>query len=371
MIGGFGELFEFFAAIGFEEVELLSAVREGGERDAEEADFALRVAMLAEESEEDGEDVGVELRGFRQSFGAGVGFESGVTDRQCKAARGEAGLAETLAGFLGEVAEHGFHFGDVGSVFAEGVIVGDGFGLGVDEEFVGVAAAGLAVERGAPLTKDFFEFFLRVRSELLDGFDSEGAKSAFGNFADAGNFADRERSEETGFHAGGDPDEAAGLALIGGYLGGEAGGGESAGAGKTGLPRDRAKKSVGGGQRRAVEALGAGEVEIGFIDGDHFDDGRKFREDGGDAIAPFGIFFVMAVEEDGVGAEAAGGAQGHGGMDAEFAGFVTGGGYDTALVGTASNDHGLAAEVGALEELNGDEEGVHVDVEDGGLRRNF
>src|ERR1700740_1928813 len=52
-VGGFGEFLEFFAAVGFEEVELPRAVAEGGERDAEEADFALGVAMLAEEIEED------------------------------------------------------------------------------------------------------------------------------------------------------------------------------------------------------------------------------------------------------------------------------------------------------------------------------
>jgi ribosomal protein L19 len=52
-------------------------------------------------------------------------------------------------------------------------------------------------------------------------------------------------------------------------------------------------------------------------------------------------------------------------MDAELAGFVAGGGDDTALVGPTANDNRLAAEVGALQEFHGDEEGVHVHVEDG------
>ncbi len=120
-----------------------------------------------------------------------------------------------------------------------------------------------------------------------------------------------------------------------------------------------------------MEALGAGEVEIGFVNGDHFDDGREFGEDGGDAIAPFGIFFVVAVEEDGVGAEASCGAQWHGGVDAEFAGFIASGGDNAALVGAAADDHGLAAEVGAREEFDGDKECVHVHVEDGGLEGGF
>ena len=107
---------------------------------------------------------------------------------------GKACFAEALAGFLGEVAEQCFHSGNVGSVFAEGVIVGDGFGLGVDEEFVGVASAGFAIERGAPLAKDFFEFFLGVGGELPDGFDAKGTQGAFGNLADPRNFADGRRS---------------------------------------------------------------------------------------------------------------------------------------------------------------------------------
>src|SRR3981189_3182530 len=79
VVGGFGELFEFFAAVGFQEVELLRAVGGGG-GGAEEADFAFDVAVVPEEIEEDGEDIGVELRGLGKRFGTGVGFEAGVTD---------------------------------------------------------------------------------------------------------------------------------------------------------------------------------------------------------------------------------------------------------------------------------------------------
>jgi len=101
VVGGFGELFKFFAAAGFEEVELLATVRESGEGDAEEADFAFGVAVVTEEIEEDGEDVSVELGGFWESFGAGVGFEAGVTDGEREGAGREAGFAKALAGFLG------------------------------------------------------------------------------------------------------------------------------------------------------------------------------------------------------------------------------------------------------------------------------
>ena len=117
-----------------------------------------------------------------------------------------------------------------------------------------------------------------------------------------------------------------------------------------------------------MKALRAGEIEIGLVNGNHFHDGRKLGEDGGDAIAPFGIFFVMAIKENGMGAQTRGGAQRHRRLDAELARFVAGGGDNTALIGPAAYDHGFAAKFGALEEFHGDEEGVHVHVEDGGVQ---
>jgi hypothetical protein len=55
-------------------------------------------------------------------------------------------------------------------------------------------------------------------------------------------------------------------------------------------------------------------------------------------------------------------------MDAELAGFVAGSGDDAALIWSAADDNRLAAEVGELEEFHGDEEGVHVHVEDGRMQ---
>src|SRR5439155_10425114 len=87
------------------------------------------------------------------------------------------------------------------------------------------------------------------------------------------------------------------------------------------------------------------------------------REDGSDAIAPLSVFRVMAVEKNGVRAEFPGGSQRHGGMNSVFARFVTGGGNDASLVGTSADDNRFAAEVGAIKKLDGDEECVHVHVE--------
>jgi len=54
-------------------------------------------------------------------------------------------------------------------------------------------------------------------------------------------------------------------------------------------------------------------------------------------------------------------------MDAELTGFVAGGGDDAALIRSAADDNRLTAEIGALEEFHGDEESVHVHMEDGGV----
>jgi hypothetical protein len=57
-------------------------------------------------------------------------------------------------------------------------------------------------------------------------------------------------------------------------------------------------------------------------------------------------------------------------MDAEAASLIARRGNYSTAIGLAAYDDGLAAELGTIEEFNGDEEGVHVDVQDwGGLAR--
>jgi hypothetical protein len=73
----------------------------------------------------------------------------------------------------------------------------------------------------------------------------------------------------------------------------------------------------------------------------------------------------VAVHEDGLRAESGGGAERHGGVDAELARGVGRGRDDAALIGLSTDDHGLAFERRVEEFFDGDEEGVHVDVEVG------
>ena len=70
-------------------------------------------------------------------------------------------------------------------------------------------------------------------------------------------------------------------------------------------------------------------------------------------------------QDHGLGAAPGGLGHGHRRGDAEGAGLV-GGGRDDAPAVTAADDDRAADQLGVLEELDRGEEGIHVDVDDGG-----
>src|SRR5580704_15404195 len=71
----------------------------------------------------------------------------------------------------------------------------------------------------------------------------------------------------------------------------------------------------------------------------------------------------MAVHENGLRTKPGGGAQRHGGVNAELSGGVGSGRYHAALIGLPTDHDGLAFERRIEELFDGDEESVHVDVE--------
>ena len=117
-------------------------------------------------------------------------FESGVPNRQRERSRGETGFAQALAGFLRKMAQHCGECNGVVRIFAEGVVVRNRFGFGVNYEFVGVPATRFTIQRGAPLPENFIEFFEGLCRKLLHRFDAEGSQRTLRHFANAGNFAD-------------------------------------------------------------------------------------------------------------------------------------------------------------------------------------
>ena len=120
-----------------------------------------------------------------------------------------------------------------------------------------------------------------------------------------------------------------------------------------------------GRERGAVQALRAGEIQVGFVDRGHFNLGRKCLKDFEDLARVLAIASRVAIDEYCVRAESRGRAQRHGRVDTELARGLGRGRDHTALVGLPANDHGLAHERGIEEFFDGDEEGVHVDVEIG------
>jgi len=107
------------------------------------------------------------------------------------------------------------------------------------------------------------------------------------------------------------------------------------------------------------------KAEVHIVDGGHFDLWGKHAED---VVSLFGEFTVtvgVSVDEDGVRAHLGRGAQRHGGMHSEFSRFVGSRGDDSAFVALSTNDYGFAFQRRIVELFHGDEESVHVDVEDG------
>jgi hypothetical protein len=84
------------------------------------------------------------------------------------------------------------------------------------------------------------------------------------------------------------------------------------------------------------------EFHVRFVDGDLFDRCAGVAHD----VHHFAGFLAIEIDagrnENAVRAEASGGGAGHGGTNAEFAGFVTGGTNNAAALGRAADNDGLA-----------------------------
>ena len=127
-------------------------------------------------------------------------------------------------------------------------------------------------------------------------------------------------------------------------------------------------QGVGRAQRRAVQPLRAGEVEIGFVDGGHFHLGRKAAQDFVSLVRVLSVSLRVSVDEERLWAELGRSAQRHGRMHTKLPGRVGSGGNNTALVALSTYDDRLALEGWVVELFHGDEERVHIDVEDGAVR---
>jgi hypothetical protein len=78
----------------------------------------------------------------------------------------------------------------------------------------------------------------------------------------------------------------------------------------------------------------------------------------------------MSFDENGLGTELRSSAKRHGGVDAELAGGIRGGGDDAALIPLAADHDRLAFECRIEEFFHRYKEGIHVYVADDALHKN-
>jgi len=76
----------------------------------------------------------------------------------------------------------------------------------------------------------------------------------------------------------------------------------------------------------------------------------------------------MAIQENCVRTEPSRRSKRHRGVNAVFPRLVARGGHDAALIRASADNHRLASKLRPIEQFHGDEEGVHVHVEDGCCR---
>ena len=125
-------------------------------------------------------------------------------------------FAQAAAYHLRETHQGGFQLLDAGGVFVVGVFMADRLGIGIGADFAvepaaGVFTAGLPRQRQSPFSEAFFQEGLVKTSEVSDLANAQAVQVLFGDFADAGNFAHVERSQEVRFLSGHDPQHAIGL----------------------------------------------------------------------------------------------------------------------------------------------------------------
>ena len=99
-VRGAGEFVLFFSALRIQQTELLAAVSESAEADAQQSDFSFCIAVQSKQYLQHSKNVGIEPQRFRERFRTSVGVESRITDGQRESPGRQARFAEPLACFL-------------------------------------------------------------------------------------------------------------------------------------------------------------------------------------------------------------------------------------------------------------------------------
>ncbi len=203
--------------------------------------------------------------------------------------------------------------------------------------------------------------------ELLHGGDAFGVEADFGAGADAGEVAEFEMGDGSWELRWQETDEAVGLLHVAGDLGEVAVGGHADGAaeGFADVFVDGLLDVEGDLAGAGRFLLAAEELADHLVDGGVVGDGAGEFDGFGDGVGVLGVLGVVAFDEDDAGAEFFGFADLGAGFDAEGFGLVAGGDADGGVGEGGDDGEGLAAVFGVELLLDGREEAVEVDVEEG------
>ena len=128
-----------------------------------------------------------------------------------------------------------------------------------------VHAARFSGQRQPPLAEMLAQEFFFESSEIAYLANAPGLQILFGDLADAGDFSHIERREKARLFARQHPENAVGLGLVGRHFGHHARCRDADGTIEIGVALDGVVQAMRGGKRRSVQALGSGEIHVGFV----------------------------------------------------------------------------------------------------------
>ena len=243
---------------------------------------ASRVSsVLAASNSRSGSTVGLGRRD-----GAGADGEIRRLQLQHDAAGGQLVLLQPAGQLLRQPPEMRLQVGGPRQVGIEGGLGADRLGLARRIDPAHVLAAGACGERRAIVAQPAARLAVAQRLEVAEQRDALGGEPAGQRGADAGQQADRLRRQQRRGLPGADHREAARLVAAGGDLGQQPVGGQADRHGDADARFHLAREAgQHDGGRRAVQRLGAGEVEHRLVDRQRLQQRREPRHHGADLPA--------------------------------------------------------------------------------------
>ncbi len=162
--------------------------------------------------------------------------------------------------------------------------------------------------------------------------------------------------------------QSIGLGVGGGELGHELGRRDSDRAGDPLLVGHPGAQPLADQHRVSQSAPGTADVEKGFVEGQRFDQRGDHCEQGHDRLGDLDVGVHVAGHDDRLGAQPSRPGHGHRAAYAVATGLVGCRGDYTPVTGSADDDR-KTGEFGTAPHLDAGEKGVHVDVQDPGVRR--